>query len=68
MNQWLNRDFTETEVKMALKQMYTLKALGPDGMPHLSFQKFWDVSGEVVIATVLNFLIHGVPPPSPPHP
>ena len=64
MNQWLTRDFTKSEVRFALKQMYPLKAPGPDGMPPLFFQKFWNISGEVVTATVLNFLNHGVSPPN----
>ena len=37
MNQNLIKDFTPIEVKVALKQMYPLKALGPDGMPPLFF-------------------------------
>ena len=47
---------------MALKQMYPLKAPGSDGMPSLFFQQFWAISGELVIATVLDFLNHGVCP------
>ncbi|XP_050254815.1 uncharacterized protein LOC126700646 [Quercus robur] len=43
--------------------MYPLKAPDPDGMPPLFFQKFWNVSGEVVTATILDFLNHGVSPP-----
>ena len=41
MNQMLTRDFWEIEVCKALKQMYPLKAPGPDGMPPLFFQHFW---------------------------
>ena len=37
MNSTLIREFLPGEVHWALKQMYTLKALGLDGMPHL-----WD--------------------------
>ena len=32
MNQQLTREYSEHEVKVALKQMYPLKAPGPDGM------------------------------------
>ena len=63
MNQALARDFTGAKVKLALKHMYPLKAPGPVGMPPLFFQKFWAISGEVVTATVLNFLNHGYIPP-----
>lgn len=63
MNQWLTRDFTESEVRVALKQMYSLKAPGPNGMPPLFFQKFWNVSSKVVTATALDFLNYDVPPP-----
>ena len=35
MNHRLTMDFTSEEVQMALKQMYLLKALGPDGLPPL---------------------------------
>lgn len=40
MNQTLTKDFTPTKVQMALKQMYRLKALDPDGMPPFFFQHF----------------------------
>ena len=32
MNQQLTREYSEQKVKVALKQMYPLKAPGPDGM------------------------------------
>ena len=63
MNQNLTRDFIAMEVKMALKQMYPLKAPGPDGMPPLFFQHFWPKIGEEVTATVLDFLNSGISPP-----
>ena len=63
MNQLLTRDFSAAEFRVALKQMYPLKAPGPDGMPPLFFQHFWLICGEVVIATVLDFLNNGICPP-----
>ena len=33
MNQQLTKEYSEQEVKVALKQMYSLKAPSPDGMP-----------------------------------
>ena len=63
MNQILTRDFFALEVKLALKQMYPQKALGPNGMPPLFFQHFWPKIGDVVTATVLDFLNSGISPP-----
>ena len=63
MNQTLTREYNVVEIKLALKQMYPLKAPGPDGMPPLFFQQFWTICGEVVTATVLDFLNHGISPP-----
>ena len=37
MNQSLTRDFNAAKIKVALKQMYPLKAPGLDGMPSLFF-------------------------------
>lgn len=56
MNQELVRIFTENEVRVALKQMYPLKAPVPDGMPLTFFQQFWNISGAVVTKTVLDIL------------
>ena len=64
MNDWLVRPFVESEVKGALKQMYPLKAPGPEGMPPLFFQHFWSTSGMVVTKTVLDFLNFGIFPPN----
>ena len=60
MNEWLVRPFVEYEVSSALKQMYPLKALGPDRMSPLFFQHFWSTSGAVVTKTVLDFLNSGI--------
>ena len=60
MNDWLVHSFVESEVKGALKQMYPLKAPGPDGMPPLFFQHFWSTSSMVVTKTVLDFLNFGI--------
>ena len=37
MNQMLLKPFTTEEVRLTLKQMYPLKAPGPNGMPPLFF-------------------------------
>ena len=64
MNEWLVQPFVESEVNVALKQMYPLKAPGPDGMPPLFFQHFWSTCGVVVTKTVLDFLNFGISPPN----
>lgn len=64
MNQDLILSINESEVRLALKQMYLLKASGLDGMPPLFFQHFWSISVVVVTKTVLDFLNHGISPPN----
>ena len=64
MNQMLDKVFTASEVHVALKQMHSLKAPGPDGMPPLFYQQFWPIVGEVVNKTILDFLNHGLYPPN----
>ena len=43
-------------MEAALKQMYPIKALGPDGMSAIFFHKYWDVVGNDVMCMVLNVL------------
>jgi len=62
MNQMLNKDFTASEIKVALKQMHPLKAPCLDGLPPLFYQHFWPIIGEVVTKTILDFLNHGLSP------
>ena len=62
MNEEMTQNFTENEVRLALKQMYPLKAPGPDGVPPLFFQHFWSTSGVVVTKMELDFLNHGISP------
>ena len=64
MNASLACMFHECEVYQALKQMYPLKARGPDGMPPLFYQHFWSTCGCVVCKTVLDFLNRGISPPN----
>ena len=64
MNEWLVWPFVACEVTEALKQMYPLKAPGPDGMPPLFFQHFWSTCGAVVTKMVLDFLNFGISPPN----
>ena len=64
MNDWLVHPFVESEVKGVLKQMYSLKAPGPNGIPPIFFQHFWSTSGVVVSKTVLGFLNFGISLPN----
>ena len=63
MNHSLTRDFSAAEVKLALKQMYPLKAPSPDGMPPRFFHHFWLKIGVEVATTVLDILNSGISPP-----
>ena len=56
MNKSLSEEFTEDEVKVVLNQMTPLKSPGPDGMPPLFFQHYWDLVGKDITTYVLSFL------------
>ena len=60
MLETLSRDYSAEEIKVAVFQMGPTKALGPDGMNALFYQKFWHIVGDDVIATVLDFLNSGI--------
>lgn len=63
MNEELTQSFTRAEVRLALKQMYPLKAPGAGWNAPMFFRHFWSTSDAVVTKTVLNFLNHGISPP-----
>ena len=52
----MNQFLTKEEVEEALKQMHPRKALGPDGMSAIVFQKYWNRVGNDVICMFLNVL------------
>jgi hypothetical protein len=54
----------EHEVATAMKQMVSLKALEPDGMPPVFYQSYWHVVDADVLAAVLSCLNSGKIPPS----
>ena len=56
MQQILSSDFIAEEIKATLFRMGPTKALGPDGMNVLFYQKFWHVVGDSVVTTVLDYL------------
>ena len=55
MNRLLGRDFQAMEVQQALNQMHPTTTPGPDGMPHLFYQKFWSLFGDCVTQAVWIF-------------
>ena len=63
MNEALTMEFQAEEVAKALKQMHLKKALGPDGMPPLFYQRYWSLVGNYVTKIVLDFLNQGISPP-----
>ena len=56
MNRQLSSDFLESEVQVALSQMAPLKARGPDGMPPLFYQHYWNLVSKDITHSVLSFL------------
>ena len=56
MNRDLIGEFSRDEVEVAVKQMAPLKAPGPDGMPPIFFQKFWNIIGDDVVKAIHSCL------------
>ena len=56
MNSKLSSEFTHLEVKQAINQMAPLKAPGPDGMPPLFYQHYWNLIGDDISNTMLHYL------------
>ena len=56
MNSYLIKNFSKAEVETALKQMAPLKAPGPDGMPPIFFQHYWESIGDDVVKAVVSCL------------
>lgn len=45
MKEDLDAPYSDEEIRATLFQMYPTKSPGPDGMPPVFFQKYWDVIG-----------------------
>ena len=56
MNNYLIRNFSKDEVEIALKQMAPLKAPGPDGVPPIFFQHYWESIGDDVVKVGVSCL------------
>ena len=63
MNDSLTKEFHPDKVWTTLQQMHPLKSPGPDGMPPILYQKFWNIVGLNVIECVLNILNSRIMPP-----
>ena len=64
MNELLSTEFTRDEVESALKKMEPLKALEPNKLPLLFFQKYWPNIGDEFSLAILSCLNSGSIPPS----
>ncbi|KAL5579373.1 hypothetical protein UlMin_011815 [Ulmus minor] len=60
MNEHLSRPFTGDEIRTALADMPPTKSPGPDGMPGLFFQKYWDIVGDEITEAALLVLCNVV--------
>ena len=56
MNAFLLKEFNAMEVRKTLHQIHPTKALGPNGMSPIFYQKYWDVVGDSVTNSVLQVL------------
>lgn len=63
MNISLMKPVSNEEVKKAVDGLGALKALGPDGLNGMFYQKHWDVVKDDVCGAVLNFFNQGILPP-----
>lgn len=59
----LDKDFSETEVELAIRGMGKYKAPGPDGYQPIFYQRCWDAVGSSVTKFVLDFFTTGLLPP-----
>lgn len=60
MNVMLLEEFQVKEIGAALNQMHPNKSPGPNGMPPIFCQKYWDVAGPDVISCILKSLNSGI--------
>ena len=56
MNEQLLKPFIREQVEVALHQMEPITAPGPDGMPPLFYQSFWNLLGNDISSAVLDCL------------
>ena len=56
MNEQLTKEFQKEEIIQAISQMHLTKALGPDSISAVFYQKYWDIIGDDVCSIILNTL------------
>lgn len=61
-NRRLMATVSDEEIKAAVFSMGSLKALGPDGLNGLFYQKNWNLVNDQVYNAVRNFFINGCLP------
>jgi hypothetical protein len=62
MKDMLSKEFHEAEVYNAIKDMKSLAAPGPDGLPAIFYHTYWDIVGQDVTKEVLDILNHNSDP------
>jgi hypothetical protein len=55
----MNSAFTAQEVHEAIKSLKANSAPGPDGLPAMFYQKYWDIIGPDILDFILNILNNG---------
>lgn len=63
MNEALTKIPSDDEIQSAIFDINPDKALGPDGMTSLFFQKYWGITAETVQLTVKEFFTNGTMDP-----
>ena len=56
MNDQLSSNFMAWEVQVVVKKMAPLKVPGPDCMPLIFYQNYWQLVGDEVTQSILHFL------------
>lgn len=56
MNQDITRIFTPGKVKEALFYMHPSKALNPEGMSPIFYQKYWHIIGPIITDAIISAL------------
>ena len=61
MNEHLTKEFHKEKIVQAIHTMHLTKASGPDGMPVIFYQKYWDIIRDNVSKTILNIINSNAP-------
>lgn len=61
MNDWLLAEFKGDEIRLAVKEMGSMKASGYDGFPGIFYQHFWPLIGIDITQFCLKVLKREIP-------